>query len=107
MMTGMVGMWSLAVDTNLEHTEQTKEMAMQVSSWYKLEGSYYSACGSISNKTRSSAMHSAMQYHNTTVANRTKQWPNIKANNTYYIYASSNQKERKGRPIAHDGLFLS
>jgi len=106
-MTGMVGMWSLAVDTNLEHTEQTKEMAMQVSSWYKLEGSYYSACGSISNKTRSSAMHSAMQYHNTTVANRTKQWPNIKANNTYYIYASSNQKERKGRPIAHDGLFLS
>jgi uncharacterized protein YceK len=107
MMTGMVEMWSLAVDTNLEHTEQTKEMAMQVSSWYKLEGSYYSACGSISNKTRSSAMHSAMQYHNTTVANRTKQWPNIKANNTYYIYASSNQKERKGRPIAHDGLFLS
>lgn len=106
-MTGMVGMWSLAVDTNLEHTEQTKEMAMQVSSWYKLEGSYYSACGSISKKTRSSAMHSAMQYHNTTVANRTKQWPNIKANNTYYIYASSNQKERKGRPIAHDGLFLS
>lgn len=46
-------MWSLAVDTNLEHTEQTKEMAMQVSWWYKLEGSTCSACGSISNKTRS------------------------------------------------------
>ena len=27
-MTGMVGMWNLTVDANLEHTEQTKEMVM-------------------------------------------------------------------------------